>query len=105
MRKSQSFSGSIRANDQEGRDEENENGVSTRCNRGGDTAWAPRSSAGRTAGSAGPRRRNAQLRWAVRGRTRSKSNGFPVVRQGDSATDPALNCLFRLLPAPDPPRL
>src|SRR5207253_7535911 len=33
----------------------------------GDTAWAPRSSAGRTAGSAGPRRRNAQLRWAMRG--------------------------------------
>src|SRR5438128_3387739 len=33
----------------------------------GDTAWAPRCSAGRTAGSAGPRRRNAQLRWAMRG--------------------------------------
>src|SRR5207244_9989347 len=32
----------------------------------GDTAWAPRCSAGRTAGSAGPRRRNAQLRWAMR---------------------------------------
>src|SRR6266508_1146855 len=33
----------------------------------GDTAWAPGCSAGRTAGSAGPRRRNAQLRWAMRG--------------------------------------
>src|SRR2546428_10683806 len=33
----------------------------------GDTAWAPRCSVGRTAGSAGPRRRNAQLRWAMRG--------------------------------------
>src|SRR5256886_11758532 len=41
--------------------------VSTRCNRAGDTAWAPRCSAGRTAGSAGLRRRNAQLRWAMRG--------------------------------------
>src|SRR5436309_11380682 len=35
--------------------------------RAGDTAWAPRCSAGRTAGSAGPRRRNAQLHWAMRG--------------------------------------
>src|SRR5213593_263624 len=43
------------------------NAEATRCNRAGDTAWAPRSSAGRTAGSAGPRRRNAQLRWAMRG--------------------------------------
>src|SRR2546422_9494550 len=77
MRKSQSFSGSIRANDQEGRDEENENGVSTRCNRAGDTAWAPRSSAGRTAGSAGPRRRNAQLRWAVRGQDPLKEQRVP----------------------------
>src|SRR2546425_10583808 len=33
----------------------------------GDTAWAPRCGAGRTAGSAGPRRRNTQLRWAMRG--------------------------------------
>src|SRR3989475_302337 len=41
--------------------------VSTRCNRAGDTAWVPRCSAGRTAGSAGLRRRNAQLRWAMRG--------------------------------------
>src|SRR5437016_2770447 len=40
-----------------------------RCRRmrAGDTAWAPRCSAGRTAGSAGLRRRNAQLRWAMRG--------------------------------------
>src|SRR5437016_14598974 len=43
------------------------NAEATRCNRAGDTAWAPRCSAGRTAGSAGPRRRNAQLRWAMRG--------------------------------------
>src|SRR5207247_2050622 len=42
-------------------------GVSTHCRRAGDTAWVPRCSAGRTAGSAGPRRRNAQLRWAMRG--------------------------------------
>src|SRR5207245_49393 len=39
------------------------------------------------------------------GRTRSKSNGFPVVRQGDSATGPARNCLLRFLPAPHPPSL
>src|SRR3989449_890617 len=43
------------------------NAEATRCSRAGDTAWAPRCSAGRTAGSAGPRRRNAQLRWAMRG--------------------------------------
>src|SRR5437867_5951932 len=42
------------------------NAEATRCNRAGDTAWVPRCSAGRTAGSAGPRRRNAQLRWAMR---------------------------------------
>src|SRR5437899_12206196 len=42
------------------------NAEATRCNRAGDTAWAPRCSTGCTAGSAGPRRRNAQLRWAMR---------------------------------------
>src|SRR5207249_11427343 len=42
-------------------------GVSTHCRRAGDTAWVPRCSVGRTAGSAGPRRRNAQLLWAMRG--------------------------------------
>src|SRR5207249_5223733 len=42
-------------------------GVSTHYRRAGDTAWVPRCSAGRTAGSAGLRRRNAQLRWVMRG--------------------------------------
>src|SRR5439155_21963827 len=51
--------------------------VSTRCNRAGDTAWAPRCSAGRTAGSAGPRRRNAQLRWAMRGQDPLKEQRVP----------------------------
>src|SRR6266571_9200428 len=43
----------------------------------GDTAWAPRCSAGRTAGSAGPRRRNAQLRWAMRGQDPLKEQRGP----------------------------
>ena len=34
--------------------------------KAGDAAWAPRYSVGRTAGSAGLRRRNAQLYWAMR---------------------------------------
>src|SRR5213594_2302929 len=45
--------------------------------RAGDTAWAPRCSAGRTAGSAGPRRRNAQLRWAMRGQDPLKEQRVP----------------------------
>src|SRR2546425_6465204 len=49
----------------------------TRCNQAGDTAWAPRCSAGRTAGSAGPRRRNAQLRWAMRGQDPLKEQRVP----------------------------
>src|SRR2546428_10812489 len=51
--------------------------VSTRCNRAGDTAWVPRCSAGRTAGSAGLRRRNAQLRWAMRGQDPLKEQRVP----------------------------
>src|SRR3989442_3372756 len=43
----------------------------------GDTAWVPRCSAGRTAGSAGPRRRNAQLRWAMRGQDPLKEQRVP----------------------------
>src|SRR5437016_11491841 len=43
----------------------------------GDTAWAPRCSAGRTAESAGPRRRNAQLRWAMRGQDPLKEQRVP----------------------------
>src|SRR5438309_9103376 len=53
------------------------NAEATRCNRAGDTAWAPRCSAGRTAGSAGPRRRNAQLRWAMRGQDPLKEQRVP----------------------------
>src|SRR5207245_146508 len=53
------------------------NAEATRCNRAGDTAWAPRCSAGRTAGSAGPRRRNAQLRWAMRGQDPLKGQRVP----------------------------
>src|SRR5256712_13967620 len=49
----------------------------TRCNRAGDTTWAPRCSAGRTAESAGPRRRNAQLRWAMRGQDPLKEQRVP----------------------------
>src|SRR5437660_7215337 len=59
----------------------------TRCNRAGDTAWVPGlpvapgmqrvPSAGRTAGSAGPRRRNAQLRWAMRGQDPLKEQRVP----------------------------
>jgi hypothetical protein len=48
--------------------------VKESCKRGrrrlysaGDTAWAPKRSEGRTAESAGLQRRNAQLRWAMRG--------------------------------------
>jgi len=53
------------------------NAEATRCNRAGDTAWVPRCSAGRTAGSAGPRRRNAQLRWAMRGQDPLKEQRVP----------------------------
>src|SRR2546422_4281750 len=53
------------------------NAEATRCSRAGDTAWAPRCSAGRTAGSAGPRRRNAQLRWAMRGQDPLKEQRVP----------------------------
>src|SRR3989440_5663152 len=49
----------------------------TRCSRAGDTAWAPRCSEGRTAGSAGLRRRNAQLRWAMRGQDPLKEQQVP----------------------------
>src|SRR3989475_7698699 len=45
--------------------------------RAGDTASAPRCSAGRTAESAGPRRRNAQLRWAMRGQDPLKEQRVP----------------------------
>src|SRR5437867_6230244 len=53
------------------------NAEATRCNRAGDIAWAPRCSAGRTAGSAGPRRRNAPLRWAMRGQDPLKEQRVP----------------------------
>src|SRR3989449_6996071 len=53
------------------------NAEAPRCNRAGDTTWAPRCSAGRTAESAGPRRRNAQLRWAMRGQDPLKEQRVP----------------------------
>src|SRR5207302_10710694 len=57
--------------------------------RAGDTAWALRCSAGRIAGSAGLRRRSAQLRWAMRGQDPLKEQRVPRRTSGCEATGPA----------------
>src|SRR2546428_466994 len=68
-------------------------GDTTRCSRAGDTAWAPGCSAGRTAGSAGLRRRNAQLRRAMQWQDPLKEQRVPRRPAGllaDRTLSPAL---------------